>query len=60
MIAIFAKQKGQWKFYSLLSSNDQVESELNHLKEQDTEAVTQPMRSIDVEKINEIESKLNG
>lgn len=60
MFAIFAKQKGRWKFYSFLSNSEHLQSELNHLKDQDTPAVSQPMHSLDVEKIHDIESKLNS
>lgn len=59
MTAIFAKQKGHWKFYAFLSSDDQIKSEMNHLKEQGVHAIQQPMRSLDVDKIQEIESSLN-
>lgn len=60
MFAVFSKQKNRWKFYSFLSTSDQLQSELNHLKDQGVEAVSQPMYKLDVEKIHDIESKMNS
>ena len=59
MSVIFTKQNGRWKFYAFVSRSEHLQSELDHLKDQNVEAMSQPVQSFDVDQINELESKLN-
>lgn len=56
---IFTKQRGHWKFYAFMSSDEMLRGELQHLKDQDVEAMSQPVQRFDIDQIRELESTLN-
>jgi len=60
MFVIFTKQKGHWKFYSFVSSNENLQSELKHLEDTRVEAKTHAVQKFDPDQIKEIESLLNN
>lgn len=60
MNVIFTKNGGRWKFYAFVSNTEHLQSELDHLKEQNVSAMTQPVTSFDADQIHELETKLNA
>lgn len=60
MSIIFTKQNGRWKFYAFISRSEHLQSELEHLKDQNVEAMSEPVQRFDADQISELESKLNG